>query len=534
MTVLAACAEENPGDAYLAALQAGGKYTGRPVVSVTRTFFERVGAAGWAAMSVDEQCALPAKYRRTVGWLIASGRVTVTPEYLVRMPAYLGGIASWVHPELFTTFVQMAAHLGRDEKSCVMQWSALAKAAGIHGVAPDQVSTDQLVEARDRLLDALAALPTNTHARQQALGRDFFRAGTTAFHAGWTERLVARRSHNRLEERESQWDAVPVRLGRTLQDYVEQVRLSLRPSTVDSIERALREFATFISTVDPDVACVADLRRRHVEAFKLHLGRRPSATGGTLNRVTIAGHLGALRTCFERLSEWDGGDVPRGVLVFAGDFPIRDERLPRFIDDAAASKLLVAARAHPDLFTRLSVEFLARTGLRRGEFLALTVDSVVRIGSSFWLRVPFGKLHNDRYLPLHPQLKELLDEWLAERPAEMRSNYPVRAQRAPDRRRHTGDGACRRRRGGGDRPGHAPPAPSHPCHPGHQPGHVARGDRRAPRASLHAHDDGLCPDRRPHGRRRVLRRQREGRGALQRPHAAAGLRGRRRDGEAPP
>ena len=66
MTVLAACAEENPGDAYLAALHAAGKYTGRPVVSVTRTFFERIGAAGWAAMSVDEQCALPAKYRRTL------------------------------------------------------------------------------------------------------------------------------------------------------------------------------------------------------------------------------------------------------------------------------------------------------------------------------------------------------------------------------------------------------------------------------------------------------------------------------------
>ena len=214
-----------------------------------------------------------------------------------------------------------------------------------------------------------------------------------------------------------------MRLGRTLQDYVEQVRLSLRLSTVDSIERALREFATFISTADPDVACVADVRRRHVEAFKLHLGGRPSARGGTLNRVTIAGHLGALRTCFERLSEWGGDDVPQGVLVFAGDFPIRDERLPRFIDDAAASKLLVAARAHPDLFTRLSVEFLARTGLRRGEFLALTVDSVVQIGSSFWLRVPLGKLHNDRYIPLHPQLKQLLDEWLAERPAEMRSDY---------------------------------------------------------------------------------------------------------------
>jgi len=37
----------------------------------------------------------------------------------------------------------------------------------------------------------------------------------------------------------------------------------------------------------------------------------------------------------------------------------------------------------------------------------------VQIGSAFWLRIPVGKLHNDRYIPLHPQLKEMLDDWIA-------------------------------------------------------------------------------------------------------------------------
>lgn len=31
--------------------------------------------------------------------------------------------------------------------------------------------------------------------------------------------------------------------------------------------------------------------------------------------------------------------------------------------------------------------------------MALTIDAVVQIGSAYWLRVPVGKLHNDRYLP---------------------------------------------------------------------------------------------------------------------------------------
>src|SRR5437879_7177777 len=88
-----------------------------------------------------------------------------------------------------------------------------------------------------------------------------------------------------------------------------------------------------------------------------------------------------------------------------------------------ATKLLRAARADTDPFARLCVEVLARTGLRRGEFIDLTVDAVVQIGSAYWLRVPVGKLHSDRYIPLHPQLKALFDEWLSRRSDTLRTNY---------------------------------------------------------------------------------------------------------------
>lgn len=32
-------------------------------------------------------------------------------------------------------------------------------------------------------------------------------------------------------------------------------------------------------------------------------------------------------------------------------------------------------------------------------------------------------MHNDRYIPLHPQLKTMLDDWLASRPTGLRSPY---------------------------------------------------------------------------------------------------------------
>ena len=37
----------------------------------------------------------------------------------------------------------------------------------------------------------------------------------------------------------------------------------------------------------------------------------------------------------------------------------------------------------------------------------------MQIGSAFWLRTPVGKMHTDRYIPLHPSLKQMLDRWLA-------------------------------------------------------------------------------------------------------------------------
>jgi integrase len=94
--------------------------------------------------------------------------------------------------------------------------------------------------------------------------------------------------------------------------------------------------------------------------------------------------------------------------VFAGDLPIVDKPLPRFLDDAAAPKLLRTARADSDPLARVIVELLARTGMWSSALRALTVDAVIQIGSAYWLRVPIGKLHNDRYIPLHPQLKALL------------------------------------------------------------------------------------------------------------------------------
>ena len=36
---------------------------------------------------------------------------------------------------------------------------------------------------------------------------------------------------------------------------------------------------------------------------------------------------------------------------------------------------------------------------------------MVQISETFWLRIPVGKLHNDRYVPLHPILVDLITDY---------------------------------------------------------------------------------------------------------------------------
>ncbi len=74
---------------------------------------------------------------------------------------------------------------------------------------------------------------------------------------------------------------------------------------------------------------------------------------------------------------------------------------------------MAAARTSTDPRDRLVAELLARTGMRAGELAGLKADAIVQIGAGHWLRIPLGKLRNDRYMPLHPELVELLAAWTA-------------------------------------------------------------------------------------------------------------------------
>ena len=199
----------------------------------------------------------------------------------------------------------------------------------------------------------------------------------------------------------------------TMRAYLTQIGCVLRPGSVMGADQALRSLAQFLLAEHPHIEQVAQIDRPQIEGYKPWLAARPGQNRSRITPATIAHRLGTLRMFFLRIDEWGWDDAPARVPMFPGDVPRQDYGLPKALDDPTAAKLLRAAQADPRMLIGVTVEFLLRTGLRVGEYTALAADAVVLIGDTHWLHVPIGKLHEDRYLPLHPRVVELVDAYRA-------------------------------------------------------------------------------------------------------------------------
>jgi integrase/recombinase XerD len=405
---------------YRTALTQLSKGSGRTTVQAARSFAAKLQrAGGWDRLTFDQQIDAIVKARAFASWLMVTGQLTVSAEVLGRLDLRLGNAAGNHCREAHRWFTGACALLNVRDGDVALQWNTLAKVTALTGVAPDRVGTAEFEHTRRAIIDAYLGRGLPSSGRN--IASIFHRLQLTLFHAGRLD--SATRPADRAPVSVTGWAATAPAIAETAQRYVTQIALSLRPSTVKHIEHDLREFATWLAQQHPTVATCADLQRRHIEEYKAWVAAKQARyTGKPLNRLSIKNRLINLHCFLDRITEWDYPDPPQRPLIFAGDLPIVDKPLPRFLDDAAATKLMRASRADPDPLSRLIVELLARTGIRKSELLGLTVDAVVQIGSAFWLRIPVGKLHNDRYIPLHPQLKEMLDDWITHhRPVGLRT-----------------------------------------------------------------------------------------------------------------
>jgi hypothetical protein len=290
--------------AYRAELVASWQFAGNPMISPARSLLLRVdGVEGWARLSLAEQCSLAEHESRLVRWLIVTGRLRASAEYLVASRLRAGRVAAWVHRDFHERFMRTAAELGFAPKSAELHWWAVALAAAVAGVRPERLTNAQLDSARERLTAAIRRLDPDHPSRAQTLSTRLSGADTTLYHAGVLELPSRKRNANQSARRASEWARVPPQLATTLQGYVEQMRLSLRPGSIVHIERVLREFSLWLTAQAPEVGAVADLRCTHIERYKRYLAERTNTRGRRPAKRTLAGDLGTLRICLERLSE---------------------------------------------------------------------------------------------------------------------------------------------------------------------------------------------------------------------------------------
>ncbi len=216
------------------------------------------------------------------------------------------------------------------------------------------------------------------------------------------------------------------------------------------------------------------------------LAAQPGTKTPTLAKNTQRQRLRMIRIFLERLIEWDWPDAPGRNPILHGDIPPRPEPIPKFLTDQQAAAFMAAARAHRVPRYRLVAQVLARTGLRATELCELAADAVTRIGNDgYWLRVPVGKLRNDRMIPLHPDLVELLADWTATNADHIRTSAstprrPARTDRPTNRAPHRrpASDASRHRR-------HATPTGSAtPSRP--KPSTAACASKRSPRSRVTA------------------------------------------------
>jgi site-specific recombinase XerD len=192
-------------------------------------------------------------------------------------------------------------------------------------------------------------------------------------------------------------------LGRALYRRLGVLATTLRPSTVHHYRCTLRRFLSYLEVSFPSLRRPDQLRRDpHIRGWIASLAQRrpPLSTEARL------GHLLCLRRLLDELA--DLPHPPRPGLIHSEDLPRRNFHLPRPLPVEDDQRLQQQLGATNDLLSN-ALLLLRGTGLRIGELVDLAHDCLHQIGGEHWaIRVPAGKLHRERWVPVEASLRLIL------------------------------------------------------------------------------------------------------------------------------
>jgi integrase len=216
---------------------------------------------------------------------------------------------------------------------------------------------------------------------------------------------------------------------RAMARYVQTRAAVLSRSPADGLVNDLIPFGTFLGGQFPAITSLAQLERRHIEAFlawnRTRTWRGRVARDQRVSAAAVHGTVLTVRNFLDDITLWGWADQPRRRLVFASDVPRLPRPLPRALAPDADAALMAAAASLDDLFARSAILLLRRSGLRLGECLDLELGCIADYGpTGTWLRVPLGKLSTERAVPLDSATVATLDAWAQHRGQQRPHPHP--------------------------------------------------------------------------------------------------------------
>ncbi|MEV8133523.1 tyrosine-type recombinase/integrase [Pseudarthrobacter oxydans] len=185
-----------------------------------------------------------------------------------------------------------------------------------------------------------------------------------------------------------------------------------RPQTVRIAREGLRRFVNWLGREHPDITSLAQLDRALVEEYLRWLPTYTSQTTGQPLQVTTRKHeINAIGAFCRDTGMWGWDDVPGGPLLTTRDAPRRQETIPRYLPRHELDSLMAAIEGLTDLLQRTALLLLRWSGARRDEIRRLTWDCLDAYASGHpRLRIPVGKGHSERLIPLHADAAMALQE----------------------------------------------------------------------------------------------------------------------------
>ena len=380
-----------------------------------------------------------ADIRRTNGWLFlswcfATGRLRPDLE-LLSCRGKGGHYATWValHADDARAVERCATELGWSaEYVHRVAANALPLVCLTRGVGLRQITQNDL----DAVTEAIDSSQLSTNVAHKHLRAEHYALSNVCYQLGLITAFPPHpnQRHVTLAQRVGPVPQPAIRA--SMLRYLTATATTQRPKTITEKAAALVVFADWLARAFPQVRCLSQITRAHLEEFMAFHRTRPWRGRVARDRqVSLVRHITTivyLRGFFDDIAIWGWTDRPAGPVLHRSDIPRQPHPLPRALSPDVDQALMTAVGALDDIAARTAIIVLRGTGMRIGELMDLDLNclwDLPRHGT--WVKVPLGKLNTERVVPLDEHTLAAIDEWMSVRGRQRALPHP-RDQRPTD------------------------------------------------------------------------------------------------------